>query len=161
EFLKHRKEINPKQIGLIGHGEGGLIATLAAAQSQDVAFLVLLATPGLPGQEVVTQQSQAILTADKTSEGLRAYQRTVQQRMLAVVQEVKDNATAEKQLRQVIAEETAKLGEADKKAVEDVKAGIESQIKMLLSPWFRFYLTFDPRSALRQVRCPVLAINGE
>ena len=31
----------------------------------------------------------------------------------------------------------------------------------MLTPWFRYFLTYDPRPALRQVKCPVLAINGE
>src|SRR5260370_21692188 len=47
DFLKTRKEINPKQIGLIGHSEGGMIAPMAAARSNDVAFVVFLAGPGL------------------------------------------------------------------------------------------------------------------
>jgi fermentation-respiration switch protein FrsA (DUF1100 family) len=37
---------------------------------------------------------------------------------------------------------------------------IGSQIKQVTSPWFRFFLTYDPASALRKVTCPVLAING-
>ena len=37
----------------------------------------------------------------------------------------------------------------------------EAQVKMLESPWFRFFLTFDPRPTLAKVRCPVLALNGE
>ncbi|GAG70854.1 unnamed protein product, partial [marine sediment metagenome] len=36
EYLKTRKEINPKQIGLIGHSEGGLIAPMVAVKSPDV-----------------------------------------------------------------------------------------------------------------------------
>jgi hypothetical protein len=32
---------------------------------------------------------------------------------------------------------------------------------MLLTPWFRFFLTYDPVPALSKVRCPVLAIIGE
>ena len=56
EFLKSRKEVNPKQIGLIGHSEGGLIAPMVAAQSNDVAFIVLLAGPGLPGEEILYLQ---------------------------------------------------------------------------------------------------------
>jgi fermentation-respiration switch protein FrsA (DUF1100 family) len=38
---------------------------------------------------------------------------------------------------------------------------IDGQVKMLLSPWFRDMLSYDPRAALRAVKCPVLAINGE
>lgn len=29
------------------------------------------------------------------------------------------------------------------------------------TPWFRYFLTLDPRPALRKVKCPVLALNGE
>ena len=52
-YLKGRKEIDYKRIGLIGHSEGGLIAPLAASQSADVAFIVLLAGTGLPGEEIL------------------------------------------------------------------------------------------------------------
>jgi fermentation-respiration switch protein FrsA (DUF1100 family) len=32
---------------------------------------------------------------------------------------------------------------------------------MVLSPWFRELLDYDPRPILRSVKCPVLALNGE
>jgi fermentation-respiration switch protein FrsA (DUF1100 family) len=35
------------------------------------------------------------------------------------------------------------------------------QIKRVLSPWFRYFLVYDPQPALKKVKCPVLAINGE
>lgn len=46
EFLKNRPEINPDQIGLIGHSEGGLIAPMVAVKSPDIAFIVLMAPLG-------------------------------------------------------------------------------------------------------------------
>ncbi len=57
-FLKTRKEINKKKIGLIGHSEGGLIAPMVAADSKDVAFIVLLAGPGITGEEILIKQSR-------------------------------------------------------------------------------------------------------
>jgi hypothetical protein len=38
---------------------------------------------------------------------------------------------------------------------------LEAQIKQITTPWFRFFLTYDPRPTLARVKCPVLAINGE
>ena len=38
---------------------------------------------------------------------------------------------------------------------------IEVQIKSVISPWFRFFLTHDPVPGLAALKCPVLAINGE
>ncbi|GAH92718.1 unnamed protein product, partial [marine sediment metagenome] len=57
EYLKTRKEINPKQIGVIGHSEGGLIAPMVAVKSPDVAFIVLMAGTGLTGEEILYLQS--------------------------------------------------------------------------------------------------------
>ena len=63
EYLKSRKEIDPARIGLIGHSEGGIIAARVAAQYREVAFIVMLAAPGLPGKDVVQKQQSALLRA--------------------------------------------------------------------------------------------------
>jgi pimeloyl-ACP methyl ester carboxylesterase len=56
EYLKTRKEINPKQIGLIGHSEGGVIAAMIAARSKDAAFIVMLSGTGQSGEELLLTQ---------------------------------------------------------------------------------------------------------
>jgi len=41
-------------------------------------------------------------------------------------------------------------------------AVIDTQLKQFyLSEWLRFFLRYDPRPTLRQVKVPVLAINGD
>ncbi|MGH7127500.1 MAG: alpha/beta hydrolase family protein, partial [Planctomycetaceae bacterium] len=55
-YLKTRPEIDPGRIGIIGHSEGGLIAPIAAARSDDVAFIVLMAGPGVTGEEILYLQ---------------------------------------------------------------------------------------------------------
>jgi len=59
-YLKTRKEINPKKIGLIGHSEGGIIAPMVAVKSPDVAFIVLMAGTGLTGEEILYLQGALI-----------------------------------------------------------------------------------------------------
>ena len=39
-------------------------------------------------------------------------------------------------------------------------AQLRAQIKQIRSPWFAYFLEYDPAVALRKVKCPVLAING-
>jgi len=90
-----------------------------------------------------------------------AAQRRVQEQMFAVVRSEPDNARAEKKLREILAEEVSKLSEEEKKAAGSASAAMEAQVKQVLSPWFRFFLTYDPKPTLRKVKCPVLAINGE
>jgi len=56
-YLKTRKEINPKKIGLLGHSEGGTIAPLVAEANPDVAFIVMLAGTAIAGDELMMLQN--------------------------------------------------------------------------------------------------------
>src|SRR5262245_43808841 len=158
EFLKGHKGIDAKRIGLIGHSEGGLIAPLVASQSDDVAFIVLLAGPGLPGEDILLAQAALILKASGAGPEALAKQRATQEMMFAVLKQEKDNATAEKKMRDEFDKQMAGLSE-DEKA--QAKQTLEAQIKIVLSPWFRYFLTYDPRPTLAKVKCSVLALNGE
>jgi hypothetical protein len=40
-------------------------------------------------------------------------------------------------------------------------AALEPQLRMMTSPWFRFFLDYDPLPDLKAVKCPVLALYGE
>src|SRR5262245_23099707 len=159
-WLKGRKEINAAQIGLMGHSEGGIIAPLVASRSKDVAFIVLLAGTGLPGDEVLITQAAAILKLAGADADQLARQKQVQTRIFAVLRKEKDNAIAEKAIRVAIEELGATLGKDDRKAVLDAMPLLEGQVKTVLTPWFRHFLDYDPRPALRKVTCPVLALNG-
>jgi pimeloyl-ACP methyl ester carboxylesterase len=160
EFLKGRKEINAAQIGLIGHSEGGIIAPLVASRCRDIAFIVLLAGTGLPGDEILYLQGAAILKVAGADAAHLARQKTLQERMFAVLRAEKDNGLAEKKLRQVLEDLTSNLGKEEKKQMLDAQPLLEGQIQAALSPWFRHFLVYDPRPALRKVTCPVLALNG-
>jgi hypothetical protein len=165
EFLKSRAEINPKQIGLMGHSEGGMIAPLVATQTDDVAFIVLLAGTGLPGDEVLIGQGQAILKALGADAKALARQKSLQEKIFAVVRSETDPAAAEQKLKKLADELTASLTPEEKKELDKIggtlAAQLEGQFKMVTTPWFRYFLGYDPRATLRKVKCPVLAINGE
>jgi pimeloyl-ACP methyl ester carboxylesterase len=158
DFLKRHDRINPKQIGLIGHSEGGLIAPMVAAQSNDVAFIVLLAGPGLTGEEILYLQGALIAKASGAGPEALAKQRATQEMMFTIVKREKDNAVAERMLREEIDKQMASASEAEKTQAKQV---MDAQFKQVLSPWFRFFLTYDPRTALAKVKCPALALNGE
>jgi hypothetical protein len=66
QFLKGRKEIDARHIGLIGHSEGGMIASTVASQTADVAFVVMMAGSGLPGEDIL--YAQAALIARKSGQ---------------------------------------------------------------------------------------------
>jgi pimeloyl-ACP methyl ester carboxylesterase len=147
-FLKTRPEVNPKMIGLIGHSEGGIIAPMVAARNPDVAFIVMLAGSGVPGDEVIVSQVELISQASGKSreEAQRAGEK--ERQVLNLLKQNTDDALIEKQLREELAGE-----------VSDAQIG--AAIKQLNAPWFRYFISYDPATALRKVKCPVLALNGE
>ena len=160
EFLKSRKEINPSQIGLIGHSEGGIVAPLAASKSKDIAFIVLMAGTGLTGEEILYLQAALIEKAGGASDEAIATNNKVQRAMFTIVKEEKDNAAAEKRMKENLTNMMAGFTEEQRKAL-GTSSALDAQVKSVLSPWFRYFLVYDPRPALKKVNCPVLALNGE
>jgi pimeloyl-ACP methyl ester carboxylesterase len=159
-FLKGRKQIDPAKIGMIGHSEGGIIAPIAAARSKDVAFIVLMAGTGLPGTQVLESQGQLILKASGASEAKLNLQRDAQKRLVGIIADEKDEKAAEAKLSAELKKIIAALPDAERKSMGD--GGLaEAAVNGFNNAWFRSFLKFDPRTVLRKVQCPVLALNGE
>jgi len=160
-FLKSRREIDARKIGLIGHSEGGLIAPMVAARSSDVAFIVMLAGTGLPGDEIMYMQGQLIAKVMGAGEKALKNQLEMQKRLFDIVKTETVPEKARARLRDVTKKLVGELPEDERKEVGEIDALVDAQLKGLGSSWFRFFLTFDPRPTLARVRCPVLALNGE
>ena len=161
EYLKTRKEINPEQIGLIGHSEGGIIAPMVAVKSPDVAFIVLMAGTGLTGEEILYLQGALISRAMGVSEEDIIKNRQFNEKIFSLIKEEKDEKTIEEKLRQMFMADWAELNEEEKSRIGDPEVFLKAQLQSLLSPWLKFFLTYDPKPTLSKVKCPVLAINGE
>lgn len=161
EYLKTREEINPKQIGLIGHSEGGLIAPMVAVQSPDVAFIILMAGPGLPGENILYMQNKLISKAAGMSEEKIDRNRYYNERLYSLIKEEENEEILIEKATSVFDEYFTELTEEEKGEIGDWDTYVAGQLQGLLSPWFKFFLTYDPRPTLSKVSCPVLAIIGE
>ncbi|MFV0593190.1 MAG: alpha/beta hydrolase [Draconibacterium sp.] len=154
DFLKNRKEINSKKIGLIGHSEGGLIAPIVAANTKDVAFIVLLAGPGETGEQILYEQNDLALKAAGVPEYSIQQNKMVQKLMFDVLKNESDPDKAAEQLRTKLSQGMYNsMSEENKKLIDARIAGVNSD-------WFRYFLTYDPQPTLAKVKCPVLALNG-
>jgi uncharacterized protein len=162
EFLKERKEIAAKKLGLIGHSEGGIIAPMVAARSKDVAFIVLMAGTGLPGSQILEAQGQLMLKASGSSESQLKTERDVQKRLIDIIANEKDEKLARVKLAAALKEILAGMSDSERKALGSKLGSLsDAAVDGFNNAWFRFFLTYDPRPTLRRVRCPVLALNGE
>ncbi len=160
-FLKARPEINPKQIGLIGQSEGGLIAPMVGAESRDVAFLVLMAGPGLPGDQLLRQQARDIMKAGGSSEGAIRQTLDLQAKMFSVLKQEQDPGQAEQKMQAVVKEAARQMTAEEKSQSGFNEAAAMGQIRQFTSPWFRYFISHDPVPVLKKIKVPVLAVNGE
>ncbi|AKB32065.1 hypothetical protein MSSIH_1375 [Methanosarcina siciliae HI350] len=165
EYLKSREEIDPSRIGLIGHSEGGLIAPIVAVKSPDVAFIVLMAGPGIPGEEILYLQSDLISRVEGVDNETIARNYAFMKSVYSVAKEEHNDTIAAEKLRKLIMDEVANMSEEEKQksgySEANLDVRVNAQVQTLISPWMRFFLTYDPKPTLMQVKCPVLAINGE
>ena len=158
-FLRMRKHIDPSRVGLLGHSEGGLVAPMVAARSKDVSFIVMLAGPSITGERIILLQDSLIAVAngvegDDISEGLR-----VNRSIFRILASDEDTAMIRAEIARILRGASAELPDSAASA-ESMQAGIDRQMEQLMSPWFRYFLTYDPYPILANVTCPVLALNG-
>lgn len=143
DYLKTRAEVDARRIGLIGHSEGGIIAPMVAARDRDVAFVVMMAGTGLPGDQIIEAQQRLIEEGSGAPKEVVEKDAAEEKQLIALVEKPQDGAALDKQLRALLPGKP------------------QAQIEFAESPWFRNFLTYDPATALRQLKCPVLVLNGE
>jgi hypothetical protein len=160
-YLRSRKEVDPKRIGIIGHSEGALIGTIVAAEDPSIAFLVLLAGPGVPGHEMLSLQSEKIARASGASAAAIADLQSLQSRIFSIIRNHPNIEAGKREAREILFAEYAKLTEDERKSVGSAEAFAEQHSAVIGIPWFRYFITFDPRTVLARVQCPVLALTGE
>jgi pimeloyl-ACP methyl ester carboxylesterase len=164
-YLRGRKEINHELIGMIGHSEGGMIAPMVAVQIPEIAYIVLIASPGLPIREMEFLGEENDLRAKGASDDLVAKIRATSERLFEVIAHTSDSATVLRDFGTIISDSFEDLSEEERKIAEISRESldeyIQDRVQRLHSPWFRFYLPYDPGTVLQRITCPTLALNGE
>ena len=160
-YLKTRKEIDPKKIGLIGHSEGGIIAPMVASRSKDVNFIVLLAGTGIRGDKLLLMQQELIARANGVSEA--EIKKSLESGSIAfdMVLKSKDIPSLTTDLTRYIKDVLSKDKTAELPKGMTEEQFISSQINQLTSPWMVYFIKYDPAITLEKVKCSVLAVNGE
>jgi alpha-beta hydrolase superfamily lysophospholipase len=159
-FLKKNPKINPKDIGFIGHSEGGLIAPIVASSNPDIGFIVSLAGPGVTGQQISIRQTQILGKLSGMSEDQIKETTETNKKLYAVLRKEKDNKKAEAKILALYKE----ILEKKKTSKEDTEKAV-NQLKITFGAatytWYRYYFATDPATYWKNVICPVLALDGE
>ena len=147
-WVRTQPGIDQKHVGLLGHSEGGTAAVLAAGQPQGPDFLVLLAAPGIPGNEIIVQQTVALARLRGDGPAAQATVEQQERQVLATVLQNPDDAQARAKLLPLLTQD----------GVDGSQAAVVAA--QLTSPGYRTLLADRPAQDLARVHCPVLALNG-
>jgi uncharacterized protein len=157
-FLKKQKKIDKNRIGIVGHSEGGMVAQMVAAADTQVRLIVLLASPGVPISELMLKQTEMTLRQSGISEEEIQVSIELNKKFYNVLLNQADNTIAKKEIEQIIQTHANSMTSEE---ASEIKRQQPLLVKTMLTPWFRYFINFNPEYYLKQIKCPVLAINGE
>ncbi|MHC4532822.1 MAG: alpha/beta hydrolase family protein [Planctomycetota bacterium] len=164
EYLKTRSEIDVKKIGLIGHSEGAVIGPLAASESSDVTFLVLMAAPGSTDdfEGIINQWTDGYRSKGASPKAI-AFKASVVRDIFYTIRHEDDLEVARSKIKNLLRKAKPQLAKFS--ASERQKIELESvdtyNFDWMLSPGFSSILRYNAKETLMKVKCPVLAINGD
>jgi len=163
DYMRKRSEIDPSEIGLIGHSEGGMIAFMLGSSQKDLAYIVSLAGPGVDGKTILLEQSNHITRLSGASETILEDNWNV----MNGVYEIMIKHESYQDWRAETLKFTSKfyseklLGNYSEEEIERGKENLLASIPESAYAWMRYFVMFDPAPLLSSISCPVLALNGE
>jgi pimeloyl-ACP methyl ester carboxylesterase len=165
-YAKTLAMVDTNKIGLLGHSEGGLIAPMVAARNKSVAFIVLMAGPGIQIVDLMGIQNELVLkSVGIGQDAINAYIPLYKKLMKTII------ASDKKEDAIIKAKEIVKdwYTITDKVLVKKTtnindEAGVEkfanNMVETLSTNWWKYFGAYDPQPTLQKVKCPVLAMNG-
>lgn len=160
-YIQSRADLKGLYVGLMGHSEGGMIAPMVASRSKAVKFIVLLAGPGIPISHLMVQQIEDGQRATKTSEEMIKISSVSNAAIYAAMVTYKDLPIAQYKAK-IDTLAAAALRKYPKEVLgnKSIDELVKQGSQLYNSPWFRYFITFDPATYLTKITCPVLAVNG-
>ncbi|MBG7631552.1 MAG: alpha/beta fold hydrolase, partial [Bacteroidetes bacterium] len=156
-YLKSRKDIDVKNIGLIGHSEGGIIAPLASNQTSDISFIVSMAGTGVSGSEISVMQSKTLRPFPVPDE--IAFEKNVRKSIKIAssnneISQKREALTAHN--KTYLAPILKNLGATN----ENISKFIINETETLLKPWSTYFYNYNPAVEFEKLSVPVLSLNG-
>ena len=159
-YLMTRKEIDPEHIGLIGHSEGGIIAPIVAKNNKSVSFIVLMAGTGISGDKLLLLQQESIGRASGLNEKNLKEAADINRGIYDLIIKSNQPDSLNKQLSDYLKFRIKNAKDKDMPNGMTEEDIVKQQLTQLSSPWIQCFIRYNPALALEQVKCPVLAING-
>jgi len=153
-----------ESIVYLGHSQGGVVSLIAAKEFAPQK-MVLLATPALPGDEIITQQIRQISAKQEIPDEILSKNLEFQERVFEAARSGEGWGALEADIEERLREQLNQLPESQRSTLGDMDQFIQAQVSRQLggakSQWFKSFIETDPRQYLQSVEVSVLAVFGE
>ncbi len=165
DYLSHRPEIDTRNIGLIGHSEGGVIAAMVSEKIPNIGFIVLMASPGLKGFACLELQIGLVARSIGINESaIKKYQDIFQ-----CMDDILRNETDDKIIQQKIFKRYSALSSTirddEREALKSIGYYLPKDpdvfFRIFKTPGWNDFFTCDPETIYQKVKCPILVVNGD
>ena len=162
DSLLQRTDLQNLKVGLLGHSEGSLVASIVAADDKRVGFTIHLGGIAQPFEEILLYQSEAImrLSGEMTEQEIQN-SIAINKRIYEVIKKSKNTEEAMKRLGTLWDELSAQLTDEEKVKYNMTPENKFTAIQTFGSPWFYTLFHIDPIKYIKKIKTPVLAISGE
>ena len=130
--VSQRKDVDPKRIAVIGHGEGGTVALLAASREKRIAAVGTLGTAGVTGAELALAQQRRLLEHSAMSDA-----------------EKREKVETQKKIHEAVI-----TGRGLDQLPPEVRRAVDNAE-------YQSLLVADPAAIVPKVRQPILIATGE
>lgn len=154
KFLASHPHIKKGEIGMLGHSEGGIIASMVA-QNHNLDFIIMMAGTTLPGDKILQSQTRALLKANNLDSA------TIQSRVdfnTTIYEELKKDEPNREKIYKLFYDFMQEQRPGTDSST--IASTVNMQVDAINRPWFRFFLQYDPKPALEKLEIPVLAVFG-
>ncbi|MDI3548465.1 MAG: uncharacterized protein PWR10_2117 [Halanaerobiales bacterium] len=143
EYVQSLAVVNPDRVYIVGHSEGATLAAMAAAESNDLAGIVLIAGPGFKHSEVLRKQVAEIGAAEEAAGAPDGFQKQMLKALDDLYDAIRNDTTFD----------FSGYGILQKYAA--IYLSLYNQ-----KEFARDWLEVDPAEYLKKVNIPVCVIQG-
>ena len=162
DYLLTREEINPEQVGILGHSEGAMIAAMLAAENPQISFIVSLAGIAADSYEALMLQNELLVSSAGLSEDEVEAKIAEARQMLDWTLE-EDWESMQTFLEETLTSQIGQLSDEQKTALGDEETYIQMTVEAYLTEyqvWISYYLKHDWQADWEKVQQPALAVFG-
>lgn len=159
DYIKTLPKVDNKEVFLMGHSEGALIAAMVAAKNKDIAGVISMSGPVVSIKKLLLEQTSKISSLMGVSEDKIAHTSKLN---MALYDLISDKTLPSDSLYpKIVRISSTYLGDELKFLPDDRQKELYRKIEAEInSPWIRSIIDLDPATYFAQLRCPVIGLYG-